>query len=342
MKALLKTLYISTPYMALSLENHNVVLRKDNKLIAMLPLNNFERIVAIECANVTIPLLSYCSEHQINCSFLSKNGTFKFMIEPPLSGNVAVREQQFNLHRNFDECLVYSRLFIAAKIMNQIKLISDYKKNHAMSLDLEKLNLVVSKLKDAVGSLQNVTTIEELMGIEGLASTYYFNIFDDLIFQPKEAFYFQGRNRRPPLDRVNAMLSFLYTILTNQVAGSLKAVGLDSQLGFLHSNRSGRDSLACDIVEELRPVLVDRFVLQLINKNQIKPNMFQQKESCEIKMKDAAFKTIFSQWDKFLQKEITHPFIDEKIKLGLLPYTQALLLSKSIRGDLDGYAPFIY
>lgn len=341
MKVLLKTLYISTEHINLSLENSNIVLMHDKKLVAKLPLNNFEKIIIIECANATIPLLVYCSEHKIQISFLSRNGTFQFMVEPPLSGNVLLREKQHIAHSNQNACLDYSRAFIAGKILNQIRLIKDYKKNHALSLDVEKLNNVVTKLKKAILSLQNGNSIEELMGIEGISSAIYFDTFDDLIFQQREFFYFNGRNRRPPTDPVNALLSFMYSILTNRVSGSLKSVGLDSQMGFLHQNRPGRDSLACDLVEELRPVLVDRFVLRLINKNLIKPTDFEIKETVEVKMKDSAFKVIFLQWDKFMQEEIRHDFLEETVKQGLLPYVQSLLLSKAIRGELDSYPPYV-
>ena len=209
-------------------------------------------------------------------------------------------------------------------------------------MNIELVGKAVESIKDSIKSIESVNTLEILRGIEGEAAREYFNCFDELIVSQKENFYFKERVKRPPTDKVNALLSFLYTLLSNDVASALEVVGLDPQVGYLHKDRPGRNSLALDIVEEFRSYMVDRFVLSLINRKQVNKDGFVSKENGAVIMCDDTKKKILTEWQKRKQETITHPYLDEKISIGLLPYTQALLLARHIRGDLEDYPPFFW
>lgn len=337
MQILKKTLYISTPYLSLSLKNSNIVIEGKGSF----PLFNFDRIIVIECANATIPLQTFCVENNIDFVFLNKSGKFLFRNNPPLSGSIYLKEEQYKKHTDPITALQYSKFFVLAKTLNQISILEDYSHNHSMSMDIQAVQNVIDTLKHSLTAIQNGESIDEVRGLEGLNSKFYFSVFNEMILQNKEDFKICGRTRRPALDRTNAVLSFIYVLLTNELAGALEAVGLDPRLGFMHTNKSARNSLACDLIEEFRPAYVDRFVLELINKRKLKGSMFRIKESDEVEIKDSAFKVIFTELEKYRHEKIFHPFIEEKIERGLFPYVQAMLLAKSIRGELDGYPPYL-
>lgn len=336
MKIIQKTLYISTPYLSLSLENENIVIKD----IAKFPLKNFDRIIVIECANATIPLLSYCSEHHIDVVFLNSKGEFKFSINQSVFGSVYVKAAQFEAFKDQNICLEYSRKIVSAKIINQIRLIEASLQNHPYSLNQEFLVLTIEQLTKSLKKIDESKTIDEIRGFEGLAAKYYFSALNELIIKNRDAFCFEARTKRPPKDRTNALLSFCYAMLTNEIGGALEAVGLDPRIGFFHQLKSGRKSLACDLIEELRASFVDRFVLNLINRAQIKPSMFRIKETGEVQIKDSGFKALFTNWEKFRTEEIKHPFLEEKIQRGYLPYVQSLLLAKAVRKELYTYPPY--
>jgi len=190
--------------------------------------------------------------------------------------------------------------------------------------------------------LDKVSSLEEVRGIEGQAANLYFQVFDQLILVQKEGFYLKDRNRRPPLDRVNALLSFLYTLLTHEVSAALETVGLDPQVGFLHRDRPGRPSLALDLMEELRPHFAERLAITLINRQQITADGFTVKENGAVIMDDVTRKEVLTAWQKRKQEEIVHPYLEEKVSFGLVPYIQALLLARHMRGDLEDYPPFFW
>ena len=214
--------------------------------------------------------------------------------------------------------------------------------DHADKCDSDDTNTVRNELASSVVRLNRASSLEEIRGIEGEMARYYFSVFDDMIVNQKEAFFMRGRNRRPPLDNVNALLSFLYTLLAHETTSALETVGLDPYVGFLHRDRPGRAGLSLDLMEEFRPYLVDRLVLSLINRKQITGDDFITKESGGVIMKDKARKVVLEAWQSRKKEEITHPFLEEKITLGLLPYAQALLLSRYLRGDLDDYPVFVW
>lgn len=216
------------------------------------------------------------------------------------------------------------------------------KRDYGLRVDVEKLETATVKLKSSAYEVRKADSTETLRGIEGNAANCYFHIFDDLILQQKDDFYFHGRNKRPPLDNVNALLSFVYTLLAKDVTSALESVGLDPYIGFLHSDLPGRTSLALDIMEELRSILADRFVLSLINMNIVNTNGFIKTDSGAVRMDDITRKAILSSWQKKKQEMIKHPFLDQKIEWGLIPYVQALLLARTIRGDLKEYPPFLW
>lgn len=197
-------------------------------------------------------------------------------------------------------------------------------------------------MSDGIQKIKTETNLDSLRGIEGECASVYFRVFDEMILNQKDSFDFHGRNKRPPLDKVNAMLSFGYSILANDCAGALEGVGLDSYVGFMHRDRPGRRSLALDLMEELRPVLVDRFILTLINNRQIQEDHFRESESGAVTFTDEGKKKFLTAWQGHKREQMTHPYLKEKVYWGLVPYIQALLLARYLRGDVDGYPPFMW
>ena len=211
-----------------------------------------------------------------------------------------------------------------------------------MQIDVEAVKNASSQLKSFLEYIQNAKSMDQLRGYEGEAASIYFGVFDELILQQKEEFYFHGRNKRPPLDNVNAMLSFAYSLLAGMCGAALEAVGLDPYVGFFHTDRPGRMSLALDLMEEFRGIMADRFVLTLINKRIMKPEYFTKKENGAVIMTDQGRKTFLSAWQSKKQETIKHPYLDEKIEWGMAPYVQSMLLARYLRGDLDEYPPFFW
>lgn len=253
-----------------------------------------------------------------------------------------LRKTQYRLSDSEAASADLARSFLLAKVHNSRWILERAARDYALRLDVEKLKQTSAFLADSIGRLESTPTLEEMRGVEGEAAAQYFSVFDDLILQQKEDFRFTGRNRRPPLDKVNAMLSFVYTLLAHDAASALEAVGLDAYVGFLHRDRPGRASLALDLMEELRGVMADRLVLTLINRRMVRPEGFYQKENGAVLMDDETRKTILTAWQTKKQETIVHPFLGEKIAWGLVPYAQAMLFARYLRGDTDGYPPFLW
>lgn len=211
-----------------------------------------------------------------------------------------------------------------------------------MQIDVEAVKNASSQLKSFLEYIQNAKSMDQLRGYEGEAASIYFGIFDELILQQKKDFVFQGRNKRPPLDNVNAMLSFVYTLLTNQITSALETIGLDPYVGYMHTDRPGRASLSLDLIEELRAVMADRFVLSLINKKIVSGKNFTRKENGVVLMDADLRKKLLSEWQNKKKEIITHPYLKEKMEWGMVPYVQAMLLARFLRGDLDGYPVFLW
>ncbi len=342
MRKLLNTLYITSPNTYLSLDGENIVILREEKEISRIPLHNLEGIVSFGYKGASPALMGACAQRNISLSFMKQNGRFLARVVGEVKGNVTLRKTQYRLADSEEESNKIARNFILGKVYNKRWVIERATRDYAARLDIEKLKRVSRFLVNSMKLIQNSQDLEQLRGYEGEAASQYFSVFDDLILQQKDFFYFHHRNKRPPLDNVNAMLSFVYTLLAYDVAGALETVGLDPYVGFLHRDRPGRISLALDMMEELRSVYADRFVISLINKKAVNSEGFTQKENGAVSMGDDTRKTILQAWQSKKQEKITHPFLQEKMTWGLLPYAQAMLLARFIRGDLDGYPPFMW
>lgn len=342
MRKLLNTLYVTSPDSYLSLDGENIVILREQDEIFRLPLLNLESILAFGYTGASPALMGACAEHNIALTFLTPNGRFLARVTGKEYGNVTLRTEQYRLADCPESSLSLAKCFLTGKIYNAKWVLERATRDHAERLDISKLKAVSAGLSESLKHLDESQTAEELRGREGEAASLYFSVFDDLILQQKDDFCFENRSKRPPLDNVNALLSFVYTLLAHDTAAALEAVGLDPYVGFLHTQRPGRISLALDLMEELRSVFADRFVLSLINKRVVTEKGFTKKENGAVLMDDETRKAVLSAWQSKKQEIILHPFLEEKIEWGLVPYSQALLLARFIRGDLDAYPPFLW
>lgn len=342
MRKLLNTAYITSPDSYLSLDGENLVVQKGDTEAVRLPLHNLESIIAFGYTGASPALMGACAKRNISLSFMTQSGKFLSRIVGEVRGNVTLRKTQYRLSDNLEESTRIARNFIFGKIYNGRWVIERATRDYSERLDVIKLKKVSEGLAKALNLVLNCENLDELRGYEGEAATQYFSVFDDLILQQKDNFFFHGRNKRPPLDNVNAMLSFVYTLLAHDTSAALETVGLDPYVGFMHRDRPGRISLALDLMEELRCVYADRFVISLINKRVVNFNGFTQKEDGAVIMDDDTRKIILQAWQSRKQEKITHPFLQEKLEWGLVPYAQAMLLARFIRGDLDEYPPFLW
>jgi len=342
MKKLLNTLYVTSPDTYLSLDGENIVVQKSEAELARIPLHNLESIVAFGYTGASPALMGTCAKKNIGLSFMTQSGKFLARVTGESRGNVTLRKAQYRISDSDAQSACIAKNFIIGKVFNARWVIERATRDYSLRLDVDKLKRVSQFMAKSLGSIANCESLEQLRGFEGESSSQYFSIFDDLILQQKNDFFFKVRNKRPPLDNVNAMLSFVYTLLAHDVAGALETVGLDAYVGFLHRDRPGRISLALDLMEELRSCYADRFVLSLINKRIVNASGFIQKENGAVVMDEDTRKAILSAWQAKKQEKITHPFLDEKLEWGLVPYAQAMLLARHIRGDLDEYPPFLW
>ncbi len=342
MKQILNTLYVTSPDRYLSLDGENVVVLCENESLMRIPLHNIESIITFGYSGASPALMYACAKHGISLSFMSRNGRFLARVTGEMKGNVILRRQQYRIADNETECTKISKNLIIGKIYNAKWVIERAIRDYPLRLDTTLMKRKSIFLSNSLKQIPDVYDTQHLRGIEGEAASIYFSIFDDLILQQKEDFHFKGRNKRPPLDNVNAMLSFAYTLLAGMCGSALETVGLDPYVGFLHKDRPGRISLALDLMEELRSIFADRFVLSLINKQMISSKGFTQKESGAVIMDDQTRKVFLTAWQNKKIQTIKHPFIQEKIQWGMVPYVQALLLARSIRGDLEEYPPFLW
>ena len=303
---------------------------------------SIEGIMCFSYKGASPALMWRCGEIGVSMSFYSPRGRYYCSILGEENRNVLLRREQFRFADDANAALDYAKSFIIGKIYNAKWVLERTKRDHALRVNVERLTEQSGKLSIALSSARQSSSMDELRGVEGLAAKDYFYAFDDLVLRNKDDFFFTGRSRRPPLDRLNALLSFCYSILTNDCIAALQGVGLDPYVGFMHTDRPGRASLALDLVEEFRPVLADRFVLTLVNTGAVKPDDFEIRENGGVFLSDSGRKKVLSAWQKKKSEQILHPFLQEKIPWGLVPYVQALLLTRAVRGDLDGYPPFLW
>lgn len=342
MKKLLNTLYVVTPDRYLSLDGENVVVSQNGSEIGRVPIHNLDSIVMFGHAGASPALMGKFAAEGKTISFMSRSGKFLCQTQGEVCGNVLLRRQQYRLADDETSSLETAKNMIAGKLFNSRWVIERTIRDHAMKIDIEKFKDKSAYLYEALKKCMKAESIDSLRGIEGEAASVYFSVFDDMILQQKDDFKFAGRNKRPPLDNVNAMLSFAYSLTVGMCSSALSAVGLDSYVGFMHTDRPGRRSLALDLVEEFRALMCDRFVLMLINKKMVSAKHFEKRENGAVMMTDEARRIFFEAWQKRKSVEVTHPFLGEKVQWGMLPYVQALLLSRYIRGDLDSYPVFMW
>jgi CRISPR-associated protein Cas1 len=342
MKKIGNVLYITNPDAYLSLEGETIRIKIDEQSSTQIPLHNIENIVCFSYLGVSPALMGACAERHIGLCFLSPNGRFLARVIGETHGNVLLRKKQYEISDNKGESAQLAKSFLIGKIANCRKVIERALRDHALLVDVAKLTQVSNFMKGILLALPECNSINDLMAFEGSAAKVYFGIFDQLILQQKEDFTFQERSRRPPLDNTNAVLSFLYAILSSEVTSALETVGLDPYVGFLHQERPGRPSLALDVMEELRPLFADRLALSLINRKQINGGGFKKKESGGVLMDDDTRKIVIQAWQERKKEEIVHPYLKERIQFGLVPHVQAMLLSRYLRGDLDAYPPFLW
>jgi CRISPR-associated protein Cas1 len=342
MRKLLNTLYVMTENCYLTLNGENIVIQDDDKTLGRFPLHTLENIICFTYKGASPALMGVCAERKIGMSFFSPRGAFLARVVGKEYGNVLLRKEQYRISDDESRSIAYAKNMIVGKVFNCRWSIERTLRDHAYRVDAEKLKNVSNTLYDTLPKIDGTLTREELRGIEGKAAEQYFSVFNDMILNQKDDFAFTKRSRRPPLDHINAILSFVYTVLAGDCANALSSVGLDSYVGFMHGDRPGRTSLALDLMEELRPVLADRFILTLVNTKAIQAVHFERQKDNAVLLNDDGRKVFFNAWQKRKRETITHPYLKEKIEWGLVPYVQALLLARTIRGDMDEYPPFFW
>lgn len=342
MKRLLNTLYVTTPESYIAKEGENILVKVNDEVRLRVPIHNLDGIVCFGYMGASPSAMHLCSENGVGLSFLTEHGRFLARVTGGITGNVLLRRKQFRWADDDLEKIRLAKRFVMAKIHNSRRVLQRAARDHQANLDANKLETAISLLKGTLERLSNSSSVDTIRGIEGEAANTYFSCFDEMIVNQKEHFTFSGRVRRPPTDPVNALLSFTYTLLVHECYSALETVGLDPQVGYLHADRSGRESLALDLMEELRPFLADRLVLSLINRKQVTETGFIRRENGAIQMDEGTRKELLASWQNRKREEITHPFLGERVQVGLIPYVQAMMLARNVRGDIDDYPSFLW
>jgi CRISPR-associated protein Cas1 len=340
----LNTLFVTTQGAYLAKEGETAVVRSEGETLLRVPLLNLDGIVCFGNVGTSPFLLGACGERGVAVSYLSSRGRFLARVVGPVSGNVLLRREQYRRADDPEGAAAIARSIVLAKVINSRRVLQRSLRDQpaeGSGRDSDPRAEAVAALAALAREVERASDLDAVRGLEGTAARTYFAAFPALILPAEEAFAFRGRNRRPPLDPVNALLSFVYTLLRHDVTSALEATGLDPQVGFLHRDRSGRSSLALDLMEELRAPLGDRLVLSLINRRQVRPDGFEVGESGGVFMDEATRKTVLVAYQERKQAEVTHPFLGETTSLGLLFQLQARLLARHLRGDLDAYPPYV-
>ena len=342
MRKMLNVLYVTTPDVYLAKDGENVVAKLEDKTVFRTPIHYLEGIVTFGHLGASPALLGMCIEKGIAVSMLSPHGKHLASVNGAPRGNVLLRRKQYRMADCPNETSRMAGYFVVGKLAGCRTVLRRFISDHCGVLDTKDVDAICKLLSRNMIRVRNSKITEEIRGIEGESARAYFSVLDKLILSQKEYFYLRGRNRRPPLDNVNALLSFLYTLLLHETKSALLTVGLDPYVGFLHRDKPGRLGLALDLMEEFRPYLADRLMLNLINRRQLTESDFISKESGAVILKNDGRKTLLEAWQKRKTEEIVHPFLECKITLGLLPYAQALLLSRYLRGDISTYPPYLW
>lgn len=342
MRKLLNTLFILSEETYLSLDGENIVILAENSEKRRFPLHMLENIMCFSYKGASPALMGACAERKIGLSFFSPNGKFLAGVHGKEYGNVLLRKQQYRISDDKEQGVQYAKNMMIGKVYNSRWTLERTARDHKERVDYESIRKISAELQEGLLKIQTVDNIDQLRGIEGELASRYFSVFDELILNQKDDFIFQTRNRRPPMDRVNALLSFAYAVVERECANALRSVGLDPFVGFMHTDRPGRESMALDIMEEFRSILCDRFVLTLINTKTVRKDSFMKGDDGAVLLNDKGRKIFFNNWQNRKRELITHPFLKEKMEWGLVPYIQALLLARTIRGDIEEYPPFLW
>lgn len=342
MKRHLNTLFVTTQGSKLAKEGEALVARVDGEIAARFPLLALSSVVCFGNVFVTPPLMASCAENGVALAFLTERGRFLARVTGKTNGNVLLRREQYRRADAAEATLSIARAFIVAKIANSRSVLQRSLRDRPSAVGAAATREAVAQLSGLLGLGLRSVSLDESRGYEGAAAREYFAVLDHLVTQQKEEFFFLERSRRPPLDNLNALLSFVYTLLMQDIVSALETVGLDPAVGFLHRDRPGRPGLALDMMEELRASLADRLVLSMINLRQIEGRDFEASETGGVTLVPEGRKKVLVAYQKRKDEEIVHPFLDEKLTVGLIPHVQALLFARYLRGDLDGYPPFIW
>lgn len=342
MRKLLNTLYITSEDLFLSCSNDNVIVNRGSEVTARFPLLNLDGIVTFSYTGATPALMGECAKRGIQLTFMTPNGRFLARVNGMSQGNVLLRREQYRIADSETRSCLIARNMMVGKVFNCRWVLERALRDHALRINQASVKASSEHLHQVITQIQQAEELESLRGLEGEAAVQYFSVFNELILSQKADFIFDGRNRRPPQDNVNAMLSFAYSLLANDCAAALEANGLDAFVGFLHRDRPGRKSLALDLEEELRAPFADRLVLTLINNRTIQDKHFDRQESGAVFLNENGRRIFLKHWQEKKRDEITHPFLKEKMPWGLVPHVQSLLLARCIRGDLDAYPPFLW
>jgi len=338
----LNTLFVTTQGAYLSKEGETVLVSVEQEKRLQLPIHTLGGIVCFGRVMCSPFLMGFCAENGVGMSFLTKNGRFLARVQGPVSGNVLLRREQYRRADDPVFSAQMTRFILTGKIANARTVLQRAVRDHGDKIARPELEQAIAEMGERLKRLDRIDSLDALRGVEGETARGYFAVFDHLITSQKNGFFFKGRNRRPPLDNVNCLLSFLYTLLMHDVRSALEGVGLDPAVGFLHRDRPGRPGLALDLMEEFRPFLADRLALSLINLGQLAAKGFKASVTGAVTMSDDTRKEVLVAYQKRKQDEITHPFLGEKVAIGILFHVQALLLTRYLRGDLDGYPPFVW
>lgn len=342
MRKLLNTLFVLSEDSYLSLDGENVVVLRGDETLGRFPLHTLESILCFSYKGASPALMGACGKRGVTLSFLTPRGRFLATASGTVSGNVLLRRTQYRLADDPIPCAQLARQFVLGKVYNARWVLERATRDHPLQVDVPRLKEVSASLSNQLPAIAACQNTGELRGLEGACATAYFGVFDQLILQAKDAFYFHARSRRPPLDRLNALLSFCYSLLAGDCTSALAAVGLDPYVGYLHTDRPGRASLSMDLMEELRPTIADRFAVTCVNRRILSPEQFDCQENGATFLNEGGRKAVLTAWQNRKKEVLLHPFLHEKVPWGLVPYTQALLLSRTLRGDMDLYPPFFW
>jgi CRISPR-associated protein Cas1 len=341
-KQLLNTLYVTTQGAYLGRDGDAVAVRVEQETRLRVPIHTLSNIVCFGQVSCSPFLLGLCGERGVGVAMLTENGQFLARVQGPVSGNVLLRREQYRWADRDDCTISVARTVVVAKVANCRTVLLRALRDKPDVNGSEELQFAVRRLGRLLQTVAAATSLDIVRGHEGDAARVYFGVFDHLISSSKEDFNFHGRSRRPPLDNMNALLSFVYTLLTHDITAALEGVGLDPAVGYLHRDRPGRPGLALDLLEELRPVIGDRLALSLVNRRQVNASGFHKLENGAVVMDTATRKEVLTAYQKRKQEEILHPFLAERVAFGIVPHVQSLLLARFIRGDLDGYPGFVW